>query len=142
MLQIATLVVLGVLVLLGAAYGYYWYSPPPQVPPLSATIRQGTVRVGDRERTILSTFQKAAAAVCSRYRSSWVGHGRRADACLHGYNSTAWLISTALWCSIQTAIDAIGTTAASTRRFRPNYKTSRHELYSHTDHPRSGRARR
>ena len=53
MLQIATLVVLGVLVLLVVAYSYYWYSPPPQVPPLSATVRQETVRVGDSERTYL-----------------------------------------------------------------------------------------
>ena len=43
MLQIATLLVLGVLVLLGAAYSYYWYSPPPEVPLLSATVRQEIV---------------------------------------------------------------------------------------------------
>jgi polyhydroxybutyrate depolymerase len=54
MLQSATLLVLSILVLVGAAYGYYWYSPPPPLPPLSATIRQYTIRIGGRERTYLS----------------------------------------------------------------------------------------
>ena len=49
----AALIVLGLLVLIAAAYGYYWYSPAPLLPPLSATIRQASVRVGDTERTYL-----------------------------------------------------------------------------------------
>jgi polyhydroxybutyrate depolymerase len=44
---------LGVLVLIGAAYGYYWYSPAPRLPRLSATIRQNAVRVGGRDRSYL-----------------------------------------------------------------------------------------
>jgi polyhydroxybutyrate depolymerase len=48
------LLLLGLLVLIVAAYGYYWYSPAPLLPPLSATIRQNTVRVGDRDRTYLT----------------------------------------------------------------------------------------
>jgi polyhydroxybutyrate depolymerase len=47
MLHSATLLVLGMLVL------GYWYSPPPPLPPLSATIRQYTIRIGGRERTYL-----------------------------------------------------------------------------------------
>jgi hypothetical protein len=47
------LLVLGILVLIGATYSYYWYSPAPPVPPLSATIRQATMSVCGRERTYL-----------------------------------------------------------------------------------------
>jgi len=53
MLPSAALIVLGFFVLIAAAYGYYWYSPAPLLPPLSATIRQASVRVGDTERTYL-----------------------------------------------------------------------------------------
>jgi polyhydroxybutyrate depolymerase len=45
--------VLGVLVLIGAAYGYFWYSPAPPLPPLSGKIRSGTLGVGNRDRTYL-----------------------------------------------------------------------------------------
>jgi polyhydroxybutyrate depolymerase len=41
------------LVLIGLAYGYYWYSPAPQLPRLGAKIRQSTVRVGGRDRSYL-----------------------------------------------------------------------------------------
>jgi poly(hydroxyalkanoate) depolymerase family esterase len=44
---------LAILLLIAAAYAYYWYSPAPLLPPLSARIRQNTVRVGDRDRTYL-----------------------------------------------------------------------------------------
>jgi polyhydroxybutyrate depolymerase len=49
----ATLLLLGALVLIAAAYGYYWYSPAPAVLPLGAKIRHDTVRVGDRNRSYL-----------------------------------------------------------------------------------------
>src|SRR6516165_5066075 len=52
MLQIASLLVF-ILALIGAAYGYYWYSPAPQLPPLTATIRKSTIRVGRRDRSYL-----------------------------------------------------------------------------------------
>jgi polyhydroxybutyrate depolymerase len=52
MLLIASLLMF-VLVLIGTAYGYYWYSPAPPLPLLSATIRRNTVRVDGRERTYL-----------------------------------------------------------------------------------------
>jgi polyhydroxybutyrate depolymerase len=53
MLESAALLVLAILLLTGAAYGYYWYSPAPPLPPLSATIRRSAVRVGGRDRTYL-----------------------------------------------------------------------------------------
>jgi polyhydroxybutyrate depolymerase len=53
MIESATLLVLAILVLVGSAYGYYWYSPAPPSPPLSATIGQKTVRVGGKDRTYL-----------------------------------------------------------------------------------------
>ena len=53
MLHSATLLVLGILVLVGVAYRYYWYSPAPPLPPLSATIRKSTVRAGGRDRSYL-----------------------------------------------------------------------------------------
>ena len=53
MLHGATFLVLGILVLVGAAYGYFWYSPAPPLPPLSATVRQGTLSAGGRDRTYL-----------------------------------------------------------------------------------------
>jgi polyhydroxybutyrate depolymerase len=37
-----------------AAYGYYWHSPAPQVPPLSEAIQAGTVPVGGRKRSYLA----------------------------------------------------------------------------------------
>ena len=53
MSQSVILLVLCILVLIGVAYGYYWYSPAPQLPPLGAKIRQSTVRVGGRVRSYL-----------------------------------------------------------------------------------------
>jgi polyhydroxybutyrate depolymerase len=53
MLHSATFLVLGILVLVGAAYGYFWYSPAPPLPSLSATARQAILSVGGRERTYL-----------------------------------------------------------------------------------------
>src|ERR1700722_10752902 len=52
MLESAVLV-LGILVLVGIAYSYYWYSPAPPLPSLTATIRKSTVRVGSRDRSYL-----------------------------------------------------------------------------------------
>jgi len=53
MLHSDTFFLLGILVLVGAAYGYFWYSPAPPLPPLSAAIRKSTVRVGGRDRSYL-----------------------------------------------------------------------------------------
>lgn len=53
MSESAALLLLGLLILIAAAYGYYWYSPAPPLPPLSATIRRNAVRVGGRDRTYL-----------------------------------------------------------------------------------------
>ena len=52
MLESAVLV-LGLLALIAAAYGYFWYSPAPPLPPLSRAIQQNAVRVGDKVRTYL-----------------------------------------------------------------------------------------
>ena len=52
MLESAVLV-LGILVLVGIAYSYYWYSPAPPLPSLTATIRKSTVHVGGRDRSYL-----------------------------------------------------------------------------------------
>src|ERR1700722_7701701 len=52
MLESAVLV-LGILVLVGIAYSYYWYSPAPPLPSLTATIRKSTLRVGGRDRSYL-----------------------------------------------------------------------------------------
>lgn len=49
----SAILVLGILALIGAVYGYYWYSPAPPLPPLSATIQQNIVRVGGKDRTCL-----------------------------------------------------------------------------------------
>ena len=44
----------GAVVLAVAAYAYYWYSPPPQVPTLGSAIQRATLHVGDRDRTYLA----------------------------------------------------------------------------------------
>jgi hypothetical protein len=77
----AKLLVLSVLVLVGAAYVYYWYSPAPRLRPLSATVRQAALSMGGRERNLshLRSSQLAATG-CSCNRPSWVGHGWGADA--------------------------------------------------------------
>lgn len=50
-----TLIGLGVLVLLlGAAYGYFAYSPAPDVPTLSASVQERTLQAGGRTRTYLA----------------------------------------------------------------------------------------
>lgn len=38
----------------GALFGYFVYSPAPEVPRLSGTLTQGTIEVGGRTRTYLS----------------------------------------------------------------------------------------
>jgi polyhydroxybutyrate depolymerase len=49
--EIAAILVLSIVALSGAVYAYYWYSPAPQVPHLSAAIQRSAIRVGDRERS-------------------------------------------------------------------------------------------
>jgi polyhydroxybutyrate depolymerase len=53
-LKWAARVLSGIAVLAVAAYAYYWYSPAPQVPALSAAIQRATLHVGDRDRTYLA----------------------------------------------------------------------------------------
>jgi hypothetical protein len=57
----SAVLVLGILVLVGIAYSYYWYSP-----------KLSHLRSGE-----------PAAAGRSCDRPSWVGHGRGADAVMH-----------------------------------------------------------
>jgi polyhydroxybutyrate depolymerase len=117
MLLSAALIVLGLLVLIAAAYGHYWYSPAPLLPPLSATIRQACVRVRDTERTYLIYVPeglRAKAALVLLLHGSGMD-GARMRLCT-GY-STVWLIRMDLWRSIPMAIGEIGTIAASTPTF-------------------------
>src|ERR1700726_969965 len=53
-LKWAALVLSGTALLAVAAYAYYWYSPPPQVPRLSSAIQRATLHVGVRDRTYLA----------------------------------------------------------------------------------------
>ena len=53
-MEFAAILVLSIVALSGAVYAYYWYSPAPLVPHLSAAIRRSTIRVGERERTYLA----------------------------------------------------------------------------------------
>jgi hypothetical protein len=46
-LKWVALVLSGIAVLTVAAYAYYWYSPPPQIPTLSSAIQRATLHVGD-----------------------------------------------------------------------------------------------
>jgi hypothetical protein len=39
----------------GALFGYFVYSPAPEVPRLSGTLTQGTIEVGGRTRTYLKS---------------------------------------------------------------------------------------
>jgi polyhydroxybutyrate depolymerase len=50
---LTTLSALAILALIGAAYGHYWYSFAPPLPPLGATVRRDMVQVGGRGRTYL-----------------------------------------------------------------------------------------
>jgi polyhydroxybutyrate depolymerase len=54
MRRVLSLVSIGVgllLLALGAAYAYFLYSPAPQVPRLSASVRRDTLRVGESQRS-------------------------------------------------------------------------------------------
>ena len=44
----------GIILLLGAAYGYFIYSPVPDEPKLSASVGEKTIQVGGRTRTYLA----------------------------------------------------------------------------------------
>jgi polyhydroxybutyrate depolymerase len=83
MLHSFTFLVLGILVLVGVAYGYYWYSPAPPLPPLTATIRKSTVRVGGRNRSYLiyapANLPPRAPLVIALHSRD----GRGADAVIH-----------------------------------------------------------
>lgn len=50
-LVLVALSTLGGLLLLGAAYGYFWYAPLPKMPPLSAASQPARLLVGMRIRT-------------------------------------------------------------------------------------------
>jgi polyhydroxybutyrate depolymerase len=52
--DIATILFLGIVALSGAAYAYYWHSPGPEVPHLSAAIRRSTIGLAERERSYLA----------------------------------------------------------------------------------------
>jgi polyhydroxybutyrate depolymerase len=80
-LKWAALVLCGTAVLAVAAYAYYWYSPPPQVPTLSSAIQRATLHVGDRDRTYLAYAPAQLAKGCAaRHCPPWLGHGWRDDA--------------------------------------------------------------
>ncbi len=53
-LSLISLFVGALLLLLGAGYGYFIYAPKPLLLPLSATIREAAIRVGQRSRTYLA----------------------------------------------------------------------------------------
>jgi polyhydroxybutyrate depolymerase len=88
-LKWAALVLSGTAVLAVAAYAYYWYSPPPQVPTLSSAIQRATLHVGDRDRTYLAyapaQLSKGAPLVIVLHGSGMDGEmmRKRLD-CTHG----------------------------------------------------------
>ena len=57
--EIVILLVLGILILIGAAYDYFWYSPAPPLPSLAAKIRKSTVRVGGTETEVYLIYVPA-----------------------------------------------------------------------------------
>jgi polyhydroxybutyrate depolymerase len=42
------------LILVAAAYGYFWYAPAPARPTLSSAVERATIRVGDRDRSYVA----------------------------------------------------------------------------------------
>jgi polyhydroxybutyrate depolymerase len=46
---------------LGALFGYFVYSAPPEVPPLSGTLTKGTIAVGELKRTYLTYVPRGLA---------------------------------------------------------------------------------
>ncbi len=47
-----------IVALLAAAYFYFWFSPAPTIPQLTAEIEQGSMKVGEYERTYLAYVPK------------------------------------------------------------------------------------
>src|SRR5579864_2776816 len=76
-----------VVVALGALFGYFVYSPAPEVPRLSGTLTPGTIEVGGRTRTYLTYvplgLTKGAPVVVVMHGSGqngeqmrkWTGYG-------------------------------------------------------------------
>jgi polyhydroxybutyrate depolymerase len=46
---------------LGALFGYFVYSAPPEVPRLSGTLTKGTIAVGELNRTYLTYVPRVLA---------------------------------------------------------------------------------
>jgi polyhydroxybutyrate depolymerase len=88
----------------GALFGYFVYSPAPEVPRLSGTLTQGTIEVGGRTRTYLSYaplgLTKGAPLVVVMHGSGQTvrkcesGQGMGSSACgrkrLHGIPQPYW----------------------------------------------------
>ena len=79
-----------VVALVGALFGYFVYSPAPEVPRLSGTLTKGTIEVDGRTRTYLTYvprgLAKGAALVVVMHGSGqngaqtrkWMGYGSSA----------------------------------------------------------------
>ena len=65
-----------IVALSGALFGYFVYSPAPEVPRLSGTLTHGTIEMGGRTRTYLSYvplgLTKGAALVVVNFTSPFL----------------------------------------------------------------------
>ena len=52
---------LGVVVLCGALFGYFVYTPPPEIPHLSGTLTKGSIEVGGLKRTYMTYVPRGLA---------------------------------------------------------------------------------
>jgi hypothetical protein len=103
---------ISVVALGGALFGYFVYSPVPEVPRLSGTLTKGTIEVGGLKRTYLTYvprgLAKGAPLVVVMHGSDENGARIRIET---GYGSSALPTNAALRSSIPMGTRAIGTRA-------------------------------
>ena len=124
-MAIAAVLFLIILALGAAAYWYYLYSPAPRMPPLSAAIQRGRVRVGDRQRSYLAyvpaKLPSGSALVIALHGSGMDGMRMREWT---GYEFDRMATSGGSRCSTLRGTGAIGMTAARMQHSQPKEKTS------------------
>ena len=101
-----------VVVLAGALFAYFVYSPDPELPRLSGTLAKGSIEVGGLERTYLTYvpqgLTKGAPLV---WRCTARVKAVRKCECKRGMGSSTLRTTVALRSSIPTGTKAIGTRA-------------------------------